>query len=209
LTPSDKDLKLITAKNITDLRTAAKMTQLELGNAISYSDKAISKWERGEAVPDAYVLLQLSTLFGVTVDYILKEHEGEPSPKVKVTRANHASVSALAIIAVFTVFAIAFITVYLAVHVSYWLFFAYATVISLILLTVFNSLWGKKKLNILIVSALVSSIIATLYLILLPIGNFWQILLLIIPALLIVLCGFKLRRKLVSDFLRFKKKSEK
>ena len=153
LTPSDKDLKLITAKNITDLRTAAKMTQLELGNAISYSDKAISKWERGEAVPDAYVLLQLSTLFGVTVDYILKEHEGEPSPKVKVTRANHASVSALAVIAVFTVFAIAFITVYLAAHVSYWLFFAYATLISLILLTVFNSLWGKKKLNLLIVSA--------------------------------------------------------
>ena len=209
MTPSDKDLKLITAKNITDLRTAAKMTQLELGNAISYSDKAISKWERGEAVPDAYVLLQLATLFGVTVDYILKEHEGEPSPKVKVTRANHASVSALAIIAVFTVFAIAFITVYLAAHVSYWLFFAYATVISLILLTVFNSLWGKKKLNLLIVSALVSSIIATVYLILLPIGNFWQILFLIIPALLIVLCGFKLKRKRVSDFLRFKKKSEK
>lgn len=195
------DLKQITAKNITDLRVAAKMTQLELGNAISYSDKAISKWERAEAIPDAYVLLQLSSLFGVTVDYILSDHEGEPPPRVKLSRANHASITALSIIAIWTMFAIAFIAVFLSTRYSYWLFFAYATIVSLIILTVFNSLWGIRALNILIVSALVSSIIATIYLILLPIGNFWQILLLIIPALLIVLCGFKLRKKTFSEIL--------
>ena len=52
----DFELKEIVAKNISALRTQNKMTQLDLGNALSYSDKAVSKWERGESIPDAYVL---------------------------------------------------------------------------------------------------------------------------------------------------------
>ena len=68
-------LKEIVSKNIINLRIKSKMTQLELGTALSYSDKAVSKWERGEAVPDAYVLVKLSALFNVSVDYLLKEHD--------------------------------------------------------------------------------------------------------------------------------------
>ena len=52
-----EELKKIVAANLTALRTAKGMTQLELGEMISYSDKAISKWERGESIPDAFVLL--------------------------------------------------------------------------------------------------------------------------------------------------------
>lgn len=59
-------LKKIVAANIAALRTANRMTQLELGEKLNYSDKAISRWERGDAVPDAGVLLQMSRLFGVT-----------------------------------------------------------------------------------------------------------------------------------------------
>ena len=202
-----KELKEITAKNITELRLQAKMTQLELGNVISYSDKAVSKWERGEAVPDAYVLLKLSEIFGVTVDYLLKDHEGEPMPKVH-KKTNHASITALTVIAIWTLFAVAYIAVLLAAGFSYWLFFIYATVISFIMLTVFNSLWGNRRLNILIVGALVASLIAMIYCILLPVGNLWQILFLIIPAELIVICCFKLRIKRVTAFLSHKKKNE-
>lgn len=195
-----KDLKQIFAENLIALRTDAKMTQLELGNAISYSDKAISKWERAEAIPDAYVLLGLSKLFGVTVDYLLAEHNGKPRRK----KTNYASIAALAIIAVFTVFAIAYITVLLASGKNYWLFFVYAAVISLIMLTVFNSVWGKRSLNLLIVSALVASLIIMIYCILLPVGNLWQILLLIIPAEAIVVCCFKIR---IPAFWRSNKKA--
>ena len=67
------ELKKTVAKNITALRTSQHMTQFELGEMINYSDKAISRWERGEAVPDAYVLLQLAGIFGVTVDYLLAD----------------------------------------------------------------------------------------------------------------------------------------
>ena len=61
------ELKLVFASNLINLRTAAGMTQAELGTQLNYSDKTVSKWERGEAVPDAYVLTQLAALFGVTV----------------------------------------------------------------------------------------------------------------------------------------------
>ena len=82
-------LRRIVAANIVSLRTANHMTQLELGEKLNYSDKAISRWERGEAVPDAGVLLQLSQLFGVTVDYLLHEHAEEKSQKIPPRRINH------------------------------------------------------------------------------------------------------------------------
>lgn len=44
-----EDIKSIVAKNITDLRILNNMTQLELGAKLNYSDKTISKWERGHS----------------------------------------------------------------------------------------------------------------------------------------------------------------
>ena len=55
-----QELRLVTASNIIRLRTASEMTQAELGQRLNYSDKSISKWERGEAIPDVYVLTQLA-----------------------------------------------------------------------------------------------------------------------------------------------------
>ena len=69
------ELKLVVASNLIKLRTGAGLTQAELGAKLNYSDKTISKWERGEAIPDAYVLTQLGEIFGVTVDNILSSHD--------------------------------------------------------------------------------------------------------------------------------------
>ena len=41
------DIKNIVAKNITELRLLNNMTQMELAEKINYSDKTVSKWERG------------------------------------------------------------------------------------------------------------------------------------------------------------------
>ena len=62
------DIKDTIAKNLTELRTRAGFTQLQLAEKLNYSDKAVSKWERGEAVPDLRVLVKLSEIYGVTVD---------------------------------------------------------------------------------------------------------------------------------------------
>ena len=73
-----EDLKIIVGKNLSSLRKAHKMTQAELAEHLNYSDKAISKWERGESLPDADSLLALANLFGVTVDYFFhKENQSK------------------------------------------------------------------------------------------------------------------------------------
>ena len=75
-----EDLKENFAKNLITLRKELKLTQAELAERINYSDKAISKWERGESVPDITVLKGIADLFGVTVDFLITEHvEGKPA----------------------------------------------------------------------------------------------------------------------------------
>ena len=51
-----ENLKNILAKNLVKLRKASNMTQSELAEKLSYSDKAVSKWERGESLPDIEIL---------------------------------------------------------------------------------------------------------------------------------------------------------
>ena len=93
------ELKLISASNIINLRTSAGMTQAELGAKLNYSDKTISKWERGEAIPDAYVLKQMAQLFNVSVDYLLSSHDKWKSPE-QIEKENERRYSADIIIAV-------------------------------------------------------------------------------------------------------------
>ena len=68
-----EDVKNIVAKNITELRLLNNMTQLELAEKLNYSNKTISKWERAESTPDISILVEIATLFGVTLDYLVKE----------------------------------------------------------------------------------------------------------------------------------------
>ena len=64
--------KATIASNLIKLRLAAGMTQAELGEKLNYSDKSISKWERGDVTTDVFVLMQIAEIFGVDVDYLLK-----------------------------------------------------------------------------------------------------------------------------------------
>ena len=72
---NENNLKQIIAKNIAYYRKGAGWTQLELAEKINYSDKSVSKWERGEGLPDIVVLTTLAELFGVTVNDLLREDE--------------------------------------------------------------------------------------------------------------------------------------
>ena len=66
---------IIIAKKLTKLRKENNLTHLQLAEKLNYSDKAISKWERAESIPDVLVLKSIADLFGVTVDYLLCRQE--------------------------------------------------------------------------------------------------------------------------------------
>lgn len=191
-----EELKKIVAANLTALRTAKGMTQLELGEMISYSDKAISKWERGESIPDAFVLLKLSRIFGCTVDYLLTEHGEEEKPMLTAqkSRTNHLTLSLVTIIGIWMLALLVFVVLMLA-KIVYPMIFMYAVIVSLIVLLVFSALWGKRLYHLIIISALVWSVLFAVYLNFLIFSlNFWQIIVLGIPAQLIVILCFQLRR---------------
>ena len=83
------DLKVIISKNLIMLRKGKKLTQIEFANELNYSDKAISKWERAESIPDIVVLKQISDVFGVSVDYLLNEHTQKEENLVFVCANKH------------------------------------------------------------------------------------------------------------------------
>ncbi len=68
------ELRKIIGKNLSELRKRKKYTQQELGEILLYSDKTISKWEKGESLPGIEILCSLCDLYGITLDYLT--HEG-------------------------------------------------------------------------------------------------------------------------------------
>ena len=64
---------MILADKIIRLRKKNGWSQEELANKMSVSRQAVSKWEGAQTIPDLEKILQLSTLFGVTTDYLLKD----------------------------------------------------------------------------------------------------------------------------------------
>lgn len=169
-----QDLKPIIAKNITLLRQTAQMTQNDLAQQLNYSDKAVSKWERAESVPDITVLKTIADLFSVTVDYLITEHDGEDLQIVveeqpRKYRHSRAIITTLSVLLVWFVALFAFVVVDslpVKTHLHF-LAFVYAVPVSMIVWLVLNSIWFDTKWNYLIISILMwtvlGSIVATLF----------------------------------------------
>ena len=134
----EKDLKEIVGQNIYYLRTSNHLTQYELGEKLNYSDKAISKWERGEGMPDLYVINRLCTLFGVKADYILTEHSDQDKKiDVRPLRHTRRTIINIAFIATWTVALLLFIIFAIAIKRYIWQIFIYTIPVVSIVTTVF------------------------------------------------------------------------
>ena len=198
-----QELKFTIAKNIQKLRQEKGMTQLELAEKLNYSDKSVSKWERGESLPDIVVLKAVADLFEVTLDYLVEEeHNGKPVTKEMM---NHNYRRNCCIITGTSIFIVALIATLIYVilamifpKTSYpWLCYAYAIPAALIVWLVFNSIWFNPRRNFLIVSLLVWSLLLALYLTFSMRGfHIWPIILVGIPAQLIIWIWSKLKNKI-------------
>ena len=173
-----KDIRITIANNISSLRTEEGMTQLKLAEALNYSDKAVSKWERGESLPDVTVLKAIADYFGVTVDYLLtEEHNDEPTSRavVRQRRKNRVIMSSISVLLVWLVATLAFATLAIIDSpVPPYLIYVYALPVSFILVLIFNCVWGRRKYNYFIVSALMWTLVLSVYLTALTFGqNIW------------------------------------
>lgn len=83
---------MILADKIIEERKKNGWSQEELANKLGVSRQAVSKWESAGAIPDLKRILQMSELFGVTTDYLLKD-EIEEEPLNEYTETNTIKVS--------------------------------------------------------------------------------------------------------------------
>ena len=195
------DIKNIVAHNIAELRKAANMTQLELAEKLNYSDKAVSKWEHGDSIPDVTVLLDIADLFGVTLDFLVRTaHTPDEIKKrfLKPRKYSRRVIMLLSILCVWFVAVLSFILVSLiwpdAQHV--WLSFIYAIPASAIVWLVLNSVWFNRKVNYFIISLLMWTAILSIHLSLLLAGHNTSIIYIIgIPSQIIILVWSFLKKR--------------
>lgn len=194
-----EDPKEIIARNIVDLRRKNGMTQLELAEKLNYTDKAVSKWERGESIPDVAVLKTIADLFGVTVDYLLTAEHKTTVPvlsRLESTLRSHRVITGLSILLVALLATLIFVILDLlpGERGGAWLSFIWAVPVGSIVWLVFNSIWFNRHLNYLIISILVWSALAATHITALFFGvNIWLIYVLGVPGQAIILLWSKMR----------------
>ena len=208
-----EDLKLVIAKNIIDLRRAAGMTQLDLAERLNYSDKAVSKWERGESVPDVSVLLAIARLFSVSLDYLTEEVHTQPSEEAPHTEDtasshhetrrkfnNHCFITAMCVLLVWLIATLIFV-IFASIDIGgrdianhYWLIFIYAVPASTLVWLIMNCIWFNRRRNYFIISILMWSLFAAVHVNLLAISlNIWPIYILGVPGQIIILMWSRVR----------------
>lgn len=191
------ELKLVFASNLINLRTAAGMTQAELGVQLNYSDKTVSKWERGEAIPDAYVLTQLAALFRVTVDYLLSSHDAWQSPE-EIRKANEPMYSSdmiilVTLLGIMTASLAAFVIVWIYGIIE-WRIFLIGIVLSALVFLVLDCVFNQARHLKPAMIALIVSVFVLVYFIFWDFKP-WQIFLLLIPAIAIALLSTHISKK--------------
>ena len=196
-----EDIKPIIAKNITALRQGAKLTQIELAERLNYSDKAVSKWERAESIPDITVLKAIADMFQVPLDYLVRENpelpvvQEEPDQTPRKKR-NHKVITALSILLVWFVAAVVFVVLDMAALNTklHFLAFAYAVPVSMIVWLVMNSIWFVRRHNYLIISLLMWTAIGSVVLTLMLVGqNVWKLLILGVLGQIIIATWSKMQ----------------
>lgn len=153
-----EDLKDIVAKNLVELRARAGFTQLQLAEKINYTDKAVSKWERGEALPDIRVLVKIAEIYNITVDDLISPHtEKKIRPKMN-TGKKRLLITLLSVGLVWFIATLIFMALFFAEVSKPYLVFVCTPFVCSIPLIVFSAKWGNWITNTLACSLLVWSL---------------------------------------------------
>ena len=206
---NDEKLRRQIGTNIAAYRKRGGWTQAELAEKLNYSDKAVSKWERGESVPDVLTLASLAECLNITVNDLLKdpnelpEHTGAVQQamghmveKTLKRKANKRIIQALSSILVWFVALLIFVVLDTVNVGKSWLAFFYAIPANAIVLLSLRSAWRDFRWNRALISMIMWGGILSLYttLLVLICFNAWKIFLLGIPGQAAILLWFRLFR---------------
>jgi len=189
------EFKRIVADNIAHYRKKMGLTQLQLAEKINYSDKAISKWERAESLPEVYVLNQLAVFFGVTLNDFLTVGR---TPREPLTIKARILISILSAGIVWLVATVIFVLANLidpAIPFDMWLVFIYAIPASSIVLLVFSLLWGNNRTSFIFVTTLSVGLTTSIYLSIYQFyPHIWYIFISLVPIEILAMFWFVFRK---------------
>ena len=206
----DEKLKKQIGANIASYRKRMRLTQAGLAEKLNYSDKAVSKWERGESAPDVQTLVQLAELYEVSVNDLLVDPNELPDNPGKVEQVMGRAVEKTLkrkadkkIILMLSSVLVWFVALFFFVVLSSlnipksWLAFFYAVPANAIVLLSLRSAWKDFRWNQILISTIMWGGLVSLHATLLVFLhlNLWKIFLLGIPGQIAVLLWFRLYRK--------------
>lgn len=186
-----RDIRQVIAQNLIELRKKSGYTQTELAEKINYTDKSISKWERGEGVPDVLVMVQLAEIFGVTVNEILGVEPQIIAPTKKKSKISRPIVAAMSAGLVWLVAVIVYVVLSMSLKdTSYiYLTFIYAIPVTAIVLLVFSMMSKRRILNILL-SSVINWSIAVCVMLSVSFAKSWMFVLISIPIQIIFILWY-------------------
>jgi len=208
---NDENLKIRLGKNIAAFRKRSAMTQAALAEKINYSDKAVSKWERGESIPDVPTLVELSELFDVTVDDLLRDHNALPDNVGKVEqvmgravektlkrKADKRIIAQLCTVLVAFIALLSFVICNSLEIPNSWIAFVYAVPVVCLVLLVLRSAWRDFRSNKWLISGLMWGFLTSLYLSLLLFldRSVWTVFLLGVPGQIAIFLWFRMLHKI-------------
>lgn len=203
----EEKLKIQIGLNIVSYRKRLGLTQARLAEKLNYSDKAVSKWERGESAPDVQTLVQLAELFEVSVNDLLVDPNALPETttlavsvmeraveKTLKRKADKRIILMLSSLLVFFVALLLFVILSSINIPRSWIAFIYAIPACAIVLLSLRSAWHDFRWNQGLISVIMWGSILSLYmsLFLFLNVNIWKLFLLGIPGQAAILLWFRL-----------------
>ena len=193
---NNEELKIRVGANIARLRKSRGLTQAELAERINYSDKAVSKWERAESLPDVLTLICLAEQLGTDMNTLtglqpenpepvsVPEPAAEPAsvpaqpPVRKKPTADRGVIQKLSSILVWVVALFLYMVLDEFGVKNLWLLFVVAVPANAIVLLSLRSAWKLYGMNRILISVIMWGFLLVIYLLLLLTAkvNVWKIL---------------------------------
>ncbi len=189
----EENIREIIRKNIITLRKKNGLTQIDLANKINYSDKAVSRWEKGEVVPDVETLQSLSNVFGVSLTYMFETHNYGKEEK-HLPNKNELLLHFTSLCSIWIFIIVLFVYLKLIYNYTFWQLFVWGVPATILDTLIANRKWGNSILRTILQSTLLWSLTTCFYLQFLS-QNLWLIFLIGIPIQATILLKLFITKK--------------
>ena len=198
-----EEMKDIVAKNLIYYRKLANLTQAELAEKLCYSDKSVSKWERGESLPDIVVLKQIADLYKISVDTIISDNDKKKrsvKSLLPLIKEKHTLITLMAIFLVWVVATVVFACIGMVIPdvENAWLSFIYALPVSFVVAFVFSEIWGNNLSRAITLSGLTWTLALALYLTISSV-QIWLVFIIPIPIQVLIITWYVFRKKFSNN----------